>query len=73
MVQPPIRYIFSIGEFCALFFGGSMILGREMQLGELIQFTTYVAMLYCLIQWLSKPAQSACTGKSKRRKGIRDT
>ena len=53
MVQPPIRYIFSIGEFCALFFGGSMILGREMQLGELIQFTTYVAMLYGPIQWLT--------------------
>ena len=53
MVQPPIRYIFSIGEFCALFFGGSMILGREMQLGELIQFTTYVAMLYGPVQWLT--------------------
>ncbi len=53
MVQPPIRYIFSIGEFCALYFGGSMILGGQMQLGELIQFTTYVYMLYGPIQWLT--------------------
>lgn len=53
MVQPPIRYVFTIGEFCALFFGGSMILGGQMQLGELIQFTTYVYMLYGPIQWLT--------------------
>ena len=52
-MQPPINYIFSIGEYCALFFGGSMILGREMQLGELVQFTTYVYMLYGPIQWLT--------------------
>lgn len=53
LMQPPINYIFSIGEYCALFFGGSMILGREMQLGELVQFTTYVYMLYGPIQWLT--------------------
>ena len=53
MVQPPIRYIFTIGEFCALFFGGSMILGKQMQLGELIQFTTYIYMLYGPVQWLT--------------------
>lgn len=53
LMQPPINYIFSIGEYCALFFGGSMILGREMQLGELVQFTSYVYMLYGPIQWLT--------------------
>ncbi len=53
IVQPPIRYVFSIGEFCALYFGGNMILGGQMQLGELIQFTTYVYMLYGPIQWLT--------------------
>ena len=53
LVQPPIRYVFSIGEFCALFFGGSMILGGQMQLGELVQFTTYVYMLYGPVQWLT--------------------
>ena len=52
LMQPPINYLFSIGEYCALFFGGSMILGRQMQLGELVQFTTYVYMLYGPIQWL---------------------
>ena len=53
LVQPPIRYVFSIGEFCALFFGGSMILGGQMQLGELVQFTTCVYMLYGPVQWLT--------------------
>ncbi len=52
LVQPPINYLFSIGEYLALFFGGSMILGRQMQLGELVQFTTYVSMLYGPVQWL---------------------
>ncbi len=52
LFQPPINYLFSIGEYCALFFGGSMILGRQMQLGELVQFTTYVYMLYGPVQWL---------------------
>ena len=53
LVQPPIRYLFSIGEYCALLFGGLMILGDSMQLGELVQFTAYVYMLYGPIQWLT--------------------
>lgn len=52
LVTPAIRYIFSIGEFCALFFGGSMVLGGEIPLGELVQFTTYVYMLYGPVQWI---------------------
>lgn len=49
---PPIRYILSLGEFAALYFGGSMVLGEEIPLGELVQFTTYVYMLYGPIQWI---------------------
>ncbi len=54
LVQPPIRFLFSIGEFIALYFGGTFILGQQMQLGELVQFTTYVSMLYSPIQWLTR-------------------
>lgn len=52
IAMPPIRYIISIGEFAALYFGGSMVLGAEIQLGELVQFTSYVYMLYGPVQWL---------------------
>lgn len=68
LVQPPIRYLFSIGEFCALYFGGSMILGGSMQIGELVQFTAYVYMLYGPIQWLtSLPRALAQAGVSASR------
>ncbi|MCH5324014.1 MAG: ABC transporter ATP-binding protein [Eubacterium sp.] len=68
LVQPPIRYLFSIGEFCALYFGGSMILGGSMQIGELVQFTSYVYMLYGPIQWLtSLPRALAQAGVSASR------
>lgn len=65
LIQPPIGYLFSIGEFLALFFGGSMILGHQMQLGELVQFTTYISMLYGPVQWLvSLPRVLARAGVS---------
>ncbi len=68
LIQPPIRYLFSIGEFCALYFGGSMILGGSMQIGELVQFTAYVYMLYGPIQWLtSLPRALAQAGVSASR------
>ena len=49
---PFSEFILTVGNFLVLYFGGSMILGNEMSLGELIQFTTYVAMLYEPIIWL---------------------
>lgn len=51
---PPIRYLVSLGEFALLYVGGSMVLGLEMTLGELVQFTSYVYMLYGPVQWLVK-------------------
>ncbi len=49
---PFSEFILTIGNFLVLYFGGSMILERTMTLGELIQFTTYSAMLYEPIRWL---------------------
>ncbi len=49
---PISEFILTIGNFFVLYFGGKMILGHEMTLGALIQFTTYVAMLYEPIRWL---------------------
>lgn len=49
---PISEFILTIGNFFVLYFGGSMILHDEMSLGTLIQFTTYVAMLYEPIRWM---------------------
>lgn len=49
---PFSRFVLTIGNFLVLYFGGNMILDRSMSLGELIQFTTYVAMLYEPINWM---------------------
>ena len=49
---PFSEFVLTVGNFLVLYFGGSMILDRSMSLGELIQFTTYVAMLYEPIRWL---------------------
>ena len=52
LTMPFSEFILTIGNFLVLYFGGSMILDHTMTLGELIQFTTYVAMLYEPINWL---------------------
>ena len=65
LLKPPIDYIFSIGEFVALFVGGTLIMGDALKLGELVQFMSYVYMLYGPIQWLTAlPRVLANTGIS---------
>ena len=49
---PFSEFILTIGNFFVLYFGGNMILDKAMTLGQLIQFTTYVAMLYEPMRWL---------------------
>lgn len=49
---PISEFILTIGNFFVLYFGGRMVLGETMSLGQLIQFTTYVAMLYTPIRWM---------------------
>ncbi|MBR1863373.1 MAG: ABC transporter ATP-binding protein [Ruminococcus sp.] len=49
---PLSEFILTLGNFFVLYFGGKMVLGHTMTLGQLIQFTTYVAMLYEPINWM---------------------
>lgn len=50
---PSLRYIMGIGSFIVLYFGGSLVLGGEMQVGELWQFSLYAGMLYGPLQFVS--------------------
>lgn len=47
-----LQLLFPIGSYLATYLGGQRVLNGAMTTGELIQFTTYAAMLYSPIQWL---------------------
>ena len=53
-IMPLTDFLITCGEFLALFAGAVMILNGEMQLGELVQFTTYVAYLYVPMRWFTR-------------------
>lgn len=57
LIWPVTDFLLTVGNYFVLFFGAKMILGvapswGTMTLGELTQFTTYVAMLYNPLRWL---------------------
>jgi ATP-binding cassette subfamily B protein len=54
LTVPVSQFILTIGNFFVLYFGGRMILENALTLGQLIQFTTYVSMLYEPIRWLTE-------------------
>lgn len=43
---PFSELVMTIGNFLVLYFGGRLIIDGGLRLGELVQFTTYVSMLY---------------------------
>ncbi|MCD7788319.1 MAG: ATP-binding cassette domain-containing protein [Firmicutes bacterium] len=51
--QPLISFFMGIGEFFLLYYVGNKILGGEMTLGEMSQFTSYVSIIYGPLRWLS--------------------
>lgn len=50
---PSLRYIMGIGHFIVLYYGGHLVLGEQMQVGELVQFSAYAGMLYGPLQFIS--------------------
>jgi ATP-binding cassette, subfamily B, bacterial len=53
-IIPFFSFVFGFGQYFVLFFGGRLVLGEEMALGELVQFSTYAAMIYGPLAWLSQ-------------------
>ncbi len=57
---PLLTFFATIGEFFVLWFGGKLVLRQEMQLGQLIQFCTYISMIYTPLRWsIGLPRQIA--------------
>lgn len=52
LTVPLAQFILTIGTYFVLYFGGTMVLKQELTLGELVQYTTYVSMLYEPLTWL---------------------
>ena len=58
LVTPVVGFVMTLGEFLVFYFGANLVLQQEMQIGELVQYTTYVSMLYGPLRWLiSLPRQ----------------
>ena len=51
-LNPSVNFGLSVGQFFVLLYGGAMVLRGEMELGGLVQFEQYVAMVYGPLQWV---------------------
>jgi ATP-binding cassette subfamily B protein len=49
---PLAYYVLMLGNLLLLYFGGRMIQGQALSLGELIMFTQFATMLYQPLNWL---------------------
>lgn len=58
MIWPITNFLLAFGNYLVLYFGSKMILNQTMSLGELIQFTSYVGMLYNPLRWLMQLPKS---------------
>lgn len=50
---PLLGYLMGIGNFLILYYGGELVLGQKMQLGELVQFSQYAAMIWGPLRYLT--------------------
>ncbi len=49
---PLAWFLLCSGNFLVLYFGGKMVLNQTFSLGELIQYTSYVSMLFMPMRWM---------------------
>ncbi|MBE6772181.1 MAG: ABC transporter ATP-binding protein [Ruminococcaceae bacterium] len=52
-VFPFLSFFMGIGEFFVLYFGGRMVLEGTISLGELLEFTLFLAYIYQPLRWVS--------------------
>lgn len=50
---PFMGYILGLGNFLVLLYGGHLVLGERMGIGELVQFSQYAGMLYGPLRFIS--------------------
>lgn len=52
-ISPITNFLMGMGEFFLLYYVGNKILGGEMTLGQMQQFSAYAAMIYAPLRWFS--------------------
>lgn len=52
-VWPTVRFLVGFGSYFILLYGGSLVVGEKLTLGELMQFSTYASYLYNRMMWFS--------------------
>ncbi len=52
-ISPLTNFLMGAGEFFLIYYVGTMILGDEMTLGQMQQFTAYAAMINAPLRWFS--------------------
>ena len=52
-IEPFLNFLMGVGEYFLLYYVGSKIIGGEMTLGEMSQFSAYVGIIYGPLRWLS--------------------
>ncbi len=52
-VFPIIKFLIGFGSYFVTMYGGALVLGQKMGLGELMQFSTYAGYLYARLEWFS--------------------
>jgi ATP-binding cassette subfamily B protein len=53
IISPILGFFMGVGEFFLLYYVGSKILGQEMTLGEMQQFSAYVSIIYGPLRWMA--------------------
>ena len=52
-IFPIIKFIMGFGSYFVLLYGGNKVLGGDMSVGELVQFSSYGSYLYSKLEWFS--------------------
>jgi ATP-binding cassette, subfamily B, bacterial len=52
-IFPSLNFLMGLGNFFILYLGGRFILRQQLELGQLIQFTQYAALIYGPLGWLT--------------------
>lgn len=50
---PLMNFIMSLGGFLVTYYGGHLVLGEQMTLGELVKFNSYTAMMYGPLRFMT--------------------
>lgn len=53
-IMPLIGFLLGVGEFFIMYYVGSEILEGRMTFGEMAQFSSYVAIIYGPLNWISR-------------------